>query len=65
MQRLSISNGVQFVEFPNTEDGMKQAKEFRKTHPEFKGRRIQTVLQMLPSKIEYGKIYFWNEYIND
>ena len=55
--RFHIRNATHMAEFPATPEGEKQAKEFRKTHPEFKRRRIRHVIQCLPSEIECGKVY--------
>ena len=55
-QRLRISNGEFFAEFPNTDAGMTDAKAFRKTHSQFKYRRIKAILQALPDGIPLGEI---------
>lgn len=57
MNRIQITNNTHFVEFPNTAEGYKLAKEFRKAHKEFKGRHISKVLQMMPNQVEIGKVY--------
>jgi hypothetical protein len=57
--RLHIRNELHMVEFPDTEKGMKDAKQYRIDHKDFKGRHIQKVLQCKPSEIEIGKRYVW------
>ena len=57
MQRLRISNGEFFAEFPNTNAGMMQAKAFRKNNNQFKRRKIKEILQMLPDKVTMGEIH--------
>lgn len=59
MDRYSLDNNIKFVEFPHTEEGFKKAKEYRKTHPEFKRRKIKEILQLLPDEIEFEKEYFF------
>ena len=40
MPSYFMSNGRNFIEFPLTEEGMKDIKKFRKNHMEFKYCRI-------------------------
>ena len=56
MKRLMIKNTTHKVEFPDTPAGMMQIKAFRKSHQEFKGRRIKAILQLLPSAVPCGDI---------
>jgi len=57
MQRLFMGNGTHFVNFPDTYAGMMQIKAFRKSHPQFKGRRILPIFQLMPDVIQCGKVY--------
>jgi hypothetical protein len=57
MKRLRLGNNTHFVEFPDNCSGLMQIKAFRKSHPEFKGKRIKPGLQLLPSKVSVGEIY--------
>lgn len=60
MARYRLNNNNKFVEFPRTEEGLRKAKEYRKTHPEFKRRKIKEILQLLPDEIEFEKEYFFS-----
>lgn len=55
--RIHLQNETHIVEWPDTEIGQKKAIEFRKTHKEFKYRRLKRVLQAFPSLIHCGVIY--------
>jgi len=55
--RLHIDNGFYMREFSDTAEGLKDAKEFRKNHEEFKGRKIRKIIQAFPSKILINKTY--------
>jgi hypothetical protein len=46
------------VEFEYGDQGLAEAKQYRKDHPEFKYRHIMDIIQAYPSKIELGKEYF-------
>lgn len=59
MNRYRLNNSDKLIEFPHTEEGLKKAKEYRKTHPEFKRKQIRQILQLLPEKIEFEKEYFF------
>jgi hypothetical protein len=39
---LELSKGSNFIQFENTKEGAKKAKDFRKNNIEFKGCRIHT-----------------------
>lgn len=56
MNGLHIRNETHMAEWPANNAGLMQAKAFRRSHPEFKGRRIQQVLQMNPSEVPCGVI---------
>ena len=55
--RLHIQNNSHMAEWPDTQAGQMQARAFRKSHPQFKRRRIRSVIQAHPSLIECGTIY--------
>ena len=55
MRMLRLMNNSHVVFFPV--DAMDQAKAFRSNHPEFARKRIVDVLQLQPSKIQYGVVY--------
>lgn len=59
MKRLHMRNDVQMVEWPDTPTGRMQAKAFRRSHSEFKRRRIREVLQLLPSEVPCGVPMNW------
>jgi len=50
---LRLMNSTHIVFFPV--GYLEQAKQYRSTKPEFKGRHISNVLQAYPSKIKYGQ----------
>lgn len=58
MKRLHMTNqnNTHMVEFPDNNTGKMQIKAFRKSHPEFKGRRIKEVLQLMPLAVPCGEI---------
>lgn len=56
MRRIHIQNDTHFCEFPDTLAGKIQAMAFRKTHKEFKGKRLRFVLQLIPSAVPCGVI---------
>jgi hypothetical protein len=58
-QRLHINNKsmTKFMEFVDDETGMKDAKKFRKNHPDYKGQRIKHILQMYFYMINCGFEY--------
>jgi len=56
MKRLHMQNNIHMVEFADNNTGKMQIKAFRKSHPEFKGRRIKEVLQLMPSVVPCGEI---------
>jgi hypothetical protein len=58
MQRYHLQNDEKFVEFPYDEEGLKCIKLYRKLHPEFKGRKIKSVLQLYPSIVYIGREYY-------
>ena len=55
--RYQLRKGTKFVEFPYNEKRLKDAQQYRLTHPEYKHGRITGILQCLPSQIEIGKEY--------
>jgi len=58
MQRLHLTSKDKnyFVEFPNNNTGMMQAKAFRKNHLDFKNCRIKEILQLYPNDVPCGDI---------
>ena len=46
-----------FIEFEHSEEGKKQAIDFRNTHVEFKGRHLTNGIQAYPSKIKINTLY--------
>lgn len=55
--RLHIRNDTHMVEWSDNSTGLMQARAFRRSHPEFKRRRIRAVIQAFPTKIACGVIY--------
>jgi len=55
--RYHIRNATHLVEWPRNEAGKQQAETFRRTHPEFRRRRIRIVIQACPEEIVCGRIY--------
>ena len=56
--RYHITNGNFLVEESFSSDGLERLKAVRKINPVFKRRRIKDVLQMRPSEVEKGLVYF-------
>ena len=52
--RLRMQNEKQFIEQMDTPTGKQFLQELRKSNPEFKGKRINSVLQAYPSLIQIG-----------
>lgn len=53
MERIANADHIAFMPNGHTED----AKQLRQSDPRLKHARIVNVLQMHPSKIEFGKVY--------
>ena len=58
--RLHLQNDAVMIEWADTPTGLLQAKAFRKARPAFKYRRIRSVLQTDPERIECGVMYVRN-----
>lgn len=57
MRRLRMQNLSHGVEFPDNNTGSLQILAFRKSHPEFKGRKIRQILQLHPNQLPCGNIF--------
>lgn len=55
--RLHIQNDSHMAEWPDNQTGLMQAKAFRRSHPQFKRRRIRKIIQAYPLRVECGTIY--------
>ena len=56
--RYHITNGNFLVEESFSPEGLERLKTVRKDNPIFKRRRIKDVLQMRPSEVTTGLVYF-------
>lgn len=56
-QRIQLKNATHLVQFPDTVAGAMQAIAFRRNNKEFKGRRLERIIQMDPDSVEMGTIY--------
>lgn len=54
MLRYHLHNRFHWIEFPHNSEGLNAARTFRKSHPEYKGRRIREVIQAYPSHYPNG-----------
>lgn len=57
MKRLRLQNNTHAIEFESSGEGLKQAREFRASHPEFTGRKIKSVPQLEPDKVPLGQVF--------
>lgn len=53
--RYHIQNVTHFAEFEFSTSGKEKALAFRANNPEFKRRRIRSVIQAYPSRVPLGK----------
>jgi len=60
--RLHLENNTHFIEELNNEAGRERLQLIRKTYKEFKGRRIKSIIQVLPETIILGKFYMYRGY---
>jgi len=56
MNRLHMRNSTHMVEFSDNNTGKMQIKALRRSHPEFKGRRIKEVFQLIPEAVPCGEV---------
>lgn len=56
MKRIRLQNDTHLIEWADNNGGRLQAEAFRKNHPEFKGRKIRSILQLRPSEVPCGEI---------
>jgi len=54
-RRLRLQSKTHIIEFADDKPGMILAKDWRKTHQNYKGSRIRAGLQMNPELIPIGK----------
>lgn len=54
--RLHLRNPTHMVEWPDNNTGQLQARAFRRSHPEFKRRKLRRVLQAWPEQVPCGVI---------
>lgn len=52
--RYRIHNNTHLIEMPLSVIGKQFLQSVRKNYPEFKGKRIKTIIQAYPSKVEIG-----------
>jgi len=56
-KRLHLRNDTHMIEWTETFAGLLKAKGFRQSHPEFKGCRIRSIVQLNPEQVECGRVY--------
>lgn len=55
MNRIHIRNSTHFAEWSDTCAGEMQARAFRRSHTEFRRRKLRRVLQLMPSRVPCGE----------